>query len=200
MASWRITTKSADALFSASIFAAWSSVSEARGLIQSAAATIGEISQPVGSTAWAAGMTAVGGDVVDVSPRHFANSRSRLEKLPVAPALDFVERMPAAGAPRLPTTPQIVLKVIWRTRLWRDRVSLCGRGQSDPLGDAAPVEPCSLCNLADGHPLLVEVADMVKGVLPRTTMPMPNEMSMLRDLLSAAWATNVGRAVLVLAV
>ena len=52
MASCRITTKSADAPLSASIFAACSGFREARGLMQSAAATIGEISQPVvGSTA-----------------------------------------------------------------------------------------------------------------------------------------------------
>jgi len=82
MASCRITTKSADAPLSASTFAACSGFREARGLMQSAAATIGEINQPVvGSTAWTVGMTVAGGASAAMR-RHFANNRSKLEKLP----------------------------------------------------------------------------------------------------------------------
>ena len=50
--------------------------------MQSAAATIGEINQPVvGSTAWTVGMTVAGGTWAAMR-RHFANNRSKLEKLP----------------------------------------------------------------------------------------------------------------------
>ena len=56
----------ADALFSASIFDALPNVNEARGLMQSAAATMGEISRPVaGSTARGAVATE---DAVDRGP------------------------------------------------------------------------------------------------------------------------------------
>ena len=49
--------------------------------MQSAAATIGEINQPVvGSAAWTIGTTVAGASAV--VHRHFANNRSKLEKLP----------------------------------------------------------------------------------------------------------------------
>jgi hypothetical protein len=52
MASLRIAAKSGEARFKDSTFAAWAPVSNVRGLMQSAAATMGEIMLPVpGSTA-----------------------------------------------------------------------------------------------------------------------------------------------------
>jgi hypothetical protein len=93
LASWRMAVKSGEARFKASIFAACPCVSNPRGLIQSAAATMGEISQPVaGSTARGidiAGVTVIvvgEGDTLALAlpcPRHFARSRARCEKLPL---------------------------------------------------------------------------------------------------------------------
>jgi hypothetical protein len=57
-----------------------------------------------------------------------------------------------------------------KKRHWRDRVSLCGCGQPDPFGDAAPFEPCLLSNLADVYPGLVEGLDVVKCGRPGTPM------------------------------
>ena len=85
---------SGEALFRASTFTACWGANNPRGLMQSDAATIGEISQPVaGSTARALGViidsvasVRVGGRVAALVPlahRNFARSRSKWEKLPV---------------------------------------------------------------------------------------------------------------------
>jgi hypothetical protein len=112
---------------------------------------------------------------------------------------DLLKQISTPNAAFSPAARQIILVVGWRAWLWRHCLPICRRTLIQPFLDAASAEPGLLGDIMDSLPSIVQRMDAVKKDLSRTTVCLPEVVSMLCDLTLPAWTTDDGRTALVLA-